>query len=366
MKKVGVIGCGNISSAYFKASKTFEQIFQITKVTDLDKEKANAQAATFGYQIAANAKELLKDPEIDIVLNLTTPLLHTKINTMILESGKISHSEKPFGLNREDAKKVLTLAQSKKLITGSAPDTFLGGGQQTCRKLIDDGKIGTVVSGTAFMMCHGHESWHPAPGFYYQQGGGPLLDMGPYYITTLVNMLGPVEEVCAFTSRAMNQRCCSAPSTAGQILDVGVDTHIAGTLKFVSGAIITLVTSFDVWKHTIPPIELHGTEGSLRVPDPNNFGGEVKIFQPWLADWAPVKLTHGYTDNMRSIGLADLARSLSSSTPARCSGKLAYHVLDVMLSLLDSGKKHKFIKIESTCDRPAALPTNLKQGQLGD
>ncbi|MGE4564628.1 MAG: Gfo/Idh/MocA family protein [Victivallaceae bacterium] len=361
--QVGVIGCGNISDAYFNAAKNFSMI-RITKVADLNMAAARDKAEKHGFE-AVTVEALLADPAIAIVLNLTTPQSHTEVNTRILKAGKHAYTEKPFGLDRASGAAVLKLAAKLKLRTGGAPDTFLGGAHQTCRALIDEGRIGKVVAGTAFMMCHGHESWHPNPGFYYLKGGGPLFDMGPYYLTALVNMLGPVRKVAAINSRAADKRTATTPSIYGRELPVEVNTHVAGVLEFVSGAVITLVMSFDVWRHTNHNIELHGTAGSLRVPDPNCFGGKVEIFQPWLSDWAAVKLTHGYTDNMRSIGLADLARSLNSKVPARCSGELAFHVLDVMCALEEAAAAGKSIELASSCERPAALPLNLPFGSLG-
>lgn len=361
---VGVVGCGNISDAYFEAAKRFSGI-RIVKVADMRPDAALAKAEKHGYE-AVSVERLLADPEIGIVLNLTTPQSHTELNYRILESGKHAYSEKPFGLDRQSGQEVLNLAAKLGLKTGCAPDTFLGGAHQTCRSLIDGGMIGKVVSGTAFMMCHGHESWHPNPGFYYLKGGGPLFDMGPYYITALVNMLGPVRRVVAINSCPSAERTATAPGIYGKKLPVEVNTHVAGILEFVSGAIVTMVMSFDVWRHSNHCIELHGTEGSLRVPDPNCFGGVVELFQPHLAAWVPVKLTHGNTDNMRSIGLADMARSLRSTVPARCSGAMAFHVLDVMCSLEEASTMGASVGISSSCERPAALPPHLPSGLLGE
>ena len=214
------------------------------------------------------------------------------------------------------------------------------------------------------MMGHGPESWHPNPGFYYLKGGGPLLDMGPYYITALVNLLGPVKRVCALSAITFKERIATSKEQDGKILPVETPTHIAGTLEFQNGAVITLVMSFDVWKHSNHNIEIHGEEGSMQVPDPNGFGGEIKIFKPGIDGWKPVPFSHGYTDNMRSIGVADMAYAIKYNRKNRCSGELAYHVLDVMLSLIDSGEEKKFIDIESTVEQPVALPTGLKNGEL--
>lgn len=360
--KIGVIGCGNISDAYFNAAKTFGNI-RITTVSDLNPDAAKAKAEKHGFK-AKSIDEMLCDPEIEIVLNLTTPQSHTEVNTRILKAGKNAYTEKPFGLTRESGGKVLKLAEKLNLKTGGAPDTFLGGAHQTCRKLIDDGTIGKVISGTAFMMCHGHESWHPNPAFYYLKGGGPLFDMGPYYITALVNMLGPVKRVTAINSKGFDERLATSPGASGKKLHVEVNTHVAGILEFASGAVVTMITSFDVWKHTNHKIELHGTLGSMRVPDPNCFGGEVSIFKPGMSAWENMALTHGYTENMRSIGLADLGRSLRDDVPARCSGELAFHTLDVICSLEKSSSVGRHVSIASSCERPNALATGLSNGQL--
>ena len=359
---VGIIGCGNISEAYLTAAKNFP-IMQITACADINLEAAKIKAEAHNIE-AMSVEELLQTEDIEIILNLTTPQAHAEINLMALNAGKHVHCEKPFAVIRDDGKKVLKLAKEKGLLVGCAPDTFFGGGIQTCRKIIDDGEIGKPVAGTAFMMNHGVESWHPNPGFYYLKGGGPLLDMGPYYITALVNLLGPVKRVCALSAITFKERIATSKEHSGKILPVETPTHIAGTLEFQNGAVITMVMSFDVWNHSNHNIEIHGTEGSMQVPDPNGFGGETKIFKPGIDGWKPVLLSHGYTDNMRSIGVADMAYAIKYNRKNRCSGELAYHVLDVMLSLIDSAEEKKFIDIESTVEQPAALPTGLKNGEL--
>ncbi|VGO15886.1 1,5-anhydro-D-fructose reductase [Pontiella desulfatans] len=362
--KAGIIGCGNISPAYFAAAKKLE-LLEIVSCADLIGQKAEDKAEENGVK-AVSVQELLADPEIGIVINLTTPQAHAEVNLQALHAGKHVHCEKPFAITREDGQKVLALAQEKGLLTGCAPDTFLGGGLQTCRKLVDDGWIGKPVAGTAFMCCPGHESWHPNPGFYYLRGGGPMLDMGPYYLTALVNLLGPVKRVAAIAGRKANERLATSEEASGQVLPVEVNTHAAGTLEFRNGAIITLVMSFDVWKHGNHPIELHGTSGSLRIPDPNCFDGEVSVFRAGMDDWETVPLSHGYTDNMRSIGAADMAYAIQSGRPNRCSGEMAYHILDVMLAFDESSETGQHIDIASTCEQPAPLPLDLPAGKLDE
>ena len=362
--QAGVIGCGNISDAYFRAARNL-QALDIVACADLDMEKAEQAAEKYELR-ALSIEDLLADPDIQIVINLTTPQAHAKVNLLALEAGKHVHCEKPFAVSREEGQSVLELAAKKNLLTGCAPDTFLGGGLQTCRKLIDDGWIGTPVSGTAFMCCHGHEGWHPNPGFYYLNGGGPLFDMGPYYLTALIHLLGPVRRVAAICGRAFDKRLATSEKAAGQVLPVEVNTHAAGTLEFHSGAIITLVMSFDVWKNSNHNIEIHGTSGSLKVPDPNGFGGDISLFRSGMEEWQNVPFSHGFTENARSIGAADMACAIQSGRPNRCSGELAYHVLDVMHAFDESSTSGKHIEIESSCSQPAPLPLDLPAGQLDD
>ncbi len=359
--KVGLIGCGNISGSYLNAVKTFE-FMEIPKCADINHAAAEAKAKEFGMQ-AVSIDKLLADPEIKIILNLTIPKAHTEVNLKALNGGKHVHCEKPFAITMAEGRKVMELAKKKNLLVGCAPDTFLGAGIQTCRKIIDDGWIGRPVAGTAFMMCPGHESWHPNAGFYYQTGGGPTLDMGPYYITALVNLLGPVKRVCACTSRARNERFATSKELYGKMLPVEVETHQAGVLEFANGAIITVVMSFDVWRHDHSNIEIYGTAGSLKVPDPNGFGGPVKLSRPG-SEWQEIPLSHCYADNMRVIGVADMVKAIQGRRINRCSGELAYHVLDVMLAFEDSSRSGKHIVLKTTCKKPAALPLGLQKGEL--
>ncbi len=364
MLKVGLIGCGNISGIYLKNAPRFSRQFQITCCADLKPEAAESCARTHDLR-AVSVEALLADPEIDVVLNLTTPGSHTAVNLSALEAGKHVYCEKTLALNREDAARQLELARNKNLRIGGAPDTFLSGGHQQCRRLVDSGLIGQVVSGTAFMLCHGHESWHPAPGFYYRKGGGPLFDMGPYYLTALVNLLGPVREVAAMTGRAVEVRQ-GIKVNAERTFPVEVDTHAAALLRFESGAIITLITSFDVWKHSdLRDIELHGVNGSLHVPDPNCFNGEIRYFQAGLsADWAVADNFYGYNENFRGLGLADMAAAIEENRPHRASSELTGHVLDVMCAVGEAAASGRTIKIASTCRRPEPLAPGLTPGEI--
>jgi len=366
MKKmqVGVIGCGNISDAYFKAAKTF-QMMEYRYCSDLNLEAARAKAEIYGCE-AVSVDDLLQMRDVDVILNLTTPQAHTSIDLMALEAGKHVYAEKPFGIDLEDGRKVIELARRKNLRVGSAPDTFLGGGIQTCRKLIDDGWIGVPLSGTAFMMCPGHESWHPNPGFYYLKGGGPLFDMGPYYLTALVNLLGPAVKVAAMAGKGFTQRVCTSENRLGDVLPVEVNTHLTGTLEFASGAIITIIMSFDVIKHDCPCLQLHGTAGSLVCPDPNTFGGPVKYssFDSRNSAWMEIPIPFGYTENSRSIGLADMVDGIQQQRPHRASGDLAFHVLEIMCGIETAAATGRTVAFQSSCERPAPLPLGVLKGKI--
>ena len=361
--KVGVIGCGNISPIYLKNGKRFETI-DIVACADLIMERAEARAEEFDVARACTVDDLLADPEIEIVINLTTPPSHAEVGLAVLNAGKSVYNEKPLAVAREDGRRMLELAQEKGLLVGGAPDTFLGGGIQTCRKLIDDGWIGKPVAATAFMMGHGHESWHPDPEFYYKVGGGPMFDMGPYYLTALVNLVGPVRGVTGLTRITFPERTITSKQKYGTQIEVEVPTHVVGVLDFSNAAVGTIVTSFDVWGGELPYIEVYGTLGTLSVPDPNTFGGTVRIRQAGSRDWKDVPLAHGYTENSRGLGVADMAAALRSGRPHRANDKLTYHVLDIMHAIHDASREGRYVSLESTCEQPALFPLGLRDGQI--
>ncbi|MDX2052575.1 MAG: Gfo/Idh/MocA family oxidoreductase [Polyangiaceae bacterium] len=357
---VGVIGCGNISNAYFKGGKHYSAL-SIVACADLDEERAKQKAQEHGIR-AVSIADLLKDPEIGLIINLTIPAAHAPVDMAILEANKHVYSEKPLALRLSEAAPVLELARAKKLRVACAADTFLGGGIQTCRKLIDDGAIGQPTSAVAFFGCAGHESWHPSPAFYYQAGGGPLLDMGPYYLGALVNLLGPVRRVSAVTNQAFAERTITSKPLYGTRVKVEVPTHVAANLEFENGAAASMMMSFDVVRHSLPRIEIYGTEGALSVPDPNTFGGPVRIAKRGSSDWEEVPLTHA--EGMRGAGAADLVQALKSGRAHRASGELAYHLLDIMESAHVSGAEKRVVELKTRVERPSAVPTGLPPGEL--
>ncbi len=349
--KVGLIGCGTISKIYLENARRLP-IIDIVACADLLVERAQARAAEFGVPRALTVDELLGDPEIELVINLTIPKAHAEIALGALESGKSVYNEKPLAVKREDGQRLLDAASERSRRVGCAPDTFLGGGLQTCRKLIDDGVIGEPVAATAFMLSHGHESWHPDPDFYYQPGAGPLFDMGPYYLTALVALLGPIRRVTGSARVTFPERLITSAPKQGERITVNTPTHVAGILDFTSGAVGTIVTTFDVWPTDVPRIEIYGTEASLSVPDPNTFGGPIRLRKPRSKEWVDVPLSHGWIDNSRGIGLADMARGIRLGGSHRANGQLAFHVLDAMESILESSRIERHVTLTSTCERP--------------
>jgi len=362
--KIGVIGCGAISAIYLQTLRQFDCV-EVVACADIVHEKARARAAEFGIPRACSVRSLLADPDIAIVLNLTVPKAHASVARAALGAGKSVYNEKPLAIRRSDGQRLLRMAAERGLRIGCAPDTFLGGAHQTCRKIVDDGLIGEPVAATAFMLCRGHESWHPSPEFYYEVGGGPMLDMGPYYLTALVNIIGPLRCVAAMTRTTFPERTITSAPKAGKVIRVETPTHVAGVMEFANGAIGTITVSFDVWgARTIPRIEVYGTEGSLAVPDPNHFGGEVWLKKGASEDWSSIPLTHGYTDNFRGLGVADMARAMQTGRPHRANGDMAYHVLDAMQGFLEAGARRRHVSLRSTCERPSPLPPGLIDGQL--
>ncbi|HWU17048.1 MAG TPA: Gfo/Idh/MocA family oxidoreductase [Devosia sp.] len=359
---IGIIGLGNISAAYLKASKDFP-VLDIRAVADMNPAAARAKADEFGLK-AVDLDAIFTDPSIDIILNLTIPKAHVEVGLRAIEAGKHVYSEKPLGIVFAEGKKLVEAAKAKNLRVGSAPDTFLGGSHQTSRRLVDEGALGQLVGGTAYFMCPGHERWHPNPAFYYEAGGGPMLDMGPYYITDLVNLLGPVAKVSGFGTKLRDTRTITSKDRNGEVIPVHVATHVSGTLVFHNGAVVQVTMSFDVAGHKHVPLEIYGTEASLIVPDPNHFGGQIQLLEKG-GEWKDIATDMPYAEgNYRSIGLADMAHAILEGRPHRCNGDLALHVLEVMEAFQTSSDTGRVIDITTPAERPAQLATSLVNGKL--
>ncbi len=344
---IAIIGCGNISPIYLKNSKVFG--YNVAAVSDVFMEAAHKRSAEYGVP-AHTVAEVLADPAIEAVLNLTIPAAHGDVALQVLRAGKHVYNEKPLAITREQAAEMLREADARKLRVGCAPDTFLGAGFQTCRQLIDEGKIGRPVAATAFMMSHGPEKWHPNPDFFYQPGAGPLFDMGPYYLTALISLLGPIARVSSSAQISFAEREIGSEPQRGKTIKVNTPTHVSATLDFENGAVATLVTTFDVWASKLPRIEIYGSEGSLNCPDPNTFGGPVLLKRHDDPDWCEMPLTAPNHENSRGIGFFDMLRG-----GHRANGAMANHVLDAMHAILESSAQGRHIKLTSSCVQPAAL-----------
>ncbi|MGA2111650.1 MAG: Gfo/Idh/MocA family oxidoreductase [Anaerolineales bacterium] len=351
--KVGIVGCGNVSNQYLHNLKTFD-ILEVKSLTDVDMGKAAARASEFNLQ-AVTLGELLSDRQIQIVVNLTVPSAHAEVSLQIINAGKNTYSEKPLALTRTDGRRILDAAREKGVLVGCAPDTFLGGGLQTCREVIDAGWIGSPVAATAFFATHGPESWHPNPQFFYKPGAGPVFDLGPYMLTALVSLFGPARRVTSSAHISFPERQILSQPFYGSQIKVEVPTHVAGVIDFSSGVVASVITSFDIWHSSQPNIEIFGTEGTLIMPGPNKFTGPVRIRRAAEDHWSEIPLS-GNPQAGRGIGIADLACALIHSRKPRASGDLAYHVLDLMHAIIEASDSGQHVIVESSCERPEPLP----------
>ncbi|MDM9628376.1 Gfo/Idh/MocA family oxidoreductase [Rhizobium sp. S152] len=370
---VGIIGCGNISTTYFSLAPLFKGL-NVVACADINMQAAQARAEEYGVK-AQTIDELLANDEVDVVVNLTIPDAHFPVSKKILEAGKHVYSEKPLVLTLEQGEELRRIAKEKKLSVGCAPDTFLGGAHQLARKYIDEGGIGRVTSGACYVMSPGMEMWHPNPDFFFLPGGGPILDLGPYYIANLINLIGPVKRVGAMTSMASPTRTITSEPRNGEVIPVKTPTTIQAILEFVNGATVTLTASWDVWSHRHANMELYGTEGSLYVPDPNFFGGvveasgkdkDIKPLDGWEHPFGIFnqESPQGPRANYRTAGLADMAMAIIEGRDARCSLDRTLHGVDVMTSILKSGEEGRFIELTTTCTQPAALGIEEAQALL--
>lgn len=369
VSRIGLIGCGNISDTYLRNAPHFRDI-AFTACADLRPEAAALQAGTYGLQ-ALSIDDLLASPDVDIVLNLTIPEAHAPVSLAALAAGKHVYTEKPLATTLADGEAILARARQKQLRVGASPDTVLGAAVQAARQRIDAGAIGRPLLGVAAVLSHGMEHWHPNPGFFFLPGGGPVFDLGPYYLSTLVTLLGPVSTVAATGQQGFEERVVTAEESPirGSSVPVRTPTTLQALLQFESGAQITFLASWDVWNHGLLPLEIHGTEGSLRVPDPNWFGGDIAV-ATGRGDWDVTSTSDRVFGrgnypadgpqhaNYRGLGLAEMARAIAEDRPHRANGDIALHVLAVMQAILDAAASRRVLEVSDRCDRPAALGEN--------
>ena len=371
---VGVMGCGHVSDQYFRGCRRFD-VLHVIACADMEAERAEQKAAEHGVPRVHAPNELLADPDVDLVINLTPPLAHAETSLAIIRAGKHVWSEKPLAATLEDGARLVDAAREAGVRLGCAPDTFLGGALQTSIKLVEDGWVGRAVAATAMVSEPGYEHFHPNVQAFYSKGGGPALDLGPYYATALVALLGPVSRVTAFAQSPAGERIVPAGPRRGERIAVHVPTHVTGALEFADGAVATVLMSWDLWATRLPYLEVYGSAGSLSVPNPDEFGGspllrragEEELRQPPPAPgsvpWTAVPLAFD-GDVGRGIGVADMAHAIETGRPHRASGELAYHVLEVLTSLERSHDEGVAVEIASRCPRPAPLPLGLRRGKL--
>ncbi|MCC7407830.1 MAG: Gfo/Idh/MocA family oxidoreductase [Phycisphaeraceae bacterium] len=365
--RLGIVGCGMISSRYVQGMKKFEAL-EVVACADLDMSLAQQRAAEAGPQARASSMDdLLSDKNVEIIVNLTTPRSHAPVTLAALKAGKHVYSEKPLGIDFNEGKKILAAAKAKRLRVACAPDTFFGAGHQTARHLIESGQIGQVVSATAFYQGGGPEGYHPNPFFLFQKGGGPLFDMGPYYLTDLIQLLGPLQKVAGFAHQSRPTRTVKTPGSPflGQTIPVEIPDHVSAILQFESGPTATLVASWANPISPLPHIVVYGTEGAIIVPDPNGFDGPVKLRRQGDPDFKEVPHTHptGYS---RGIGIADLAHALRSGRPHRATAQQALATLEAITAILDSAQSGKAHTLKTPHEKPAPLPADLPAGRLDD
>ena len=363
---IGIVGCGVISDIYLKNLSTVFENTRVISVFDLNQEAAQKKAAQYGVRAAATYEEMLADPEVEVVLNITTPLAHFALTKAALEAVKHVYSEKPLALTYAECSGLEATAKAHGVLLGCAPDTFLGATYQKAQEIVESGELGEITSVYSFAVCHGHEHWHPAPGFFYDVGAGPMLDRGPYNLSTLVAMLGPVEWVAGMTGKAFTERTIGCGPDLGKTVPVNVPTHVNGLMQFCSGALCVISTSFDVWGSQLPAAEIHGTKGSMKLPIPINFDGEIGLRIGRVKEYTPVPLEGPYDRNSRGLGLSDMVRCIQKGGTYRCTSALATHCVEVMEAFDRSQAEKGFIHIESRCDRPALLQKGLTFGQVGE
>lgn len=348
--RIGVVGCGQIAPTYLKALRKTDEL-SVAGVADLDIAAAAALGRRFRIPVAT-PDELIADTGVELVLNLTPPLAHHAVSAAALGAGRHVYSEKPLAATFDGGAELVASAARRNCRLGVAPDTFLGAGWQTARRLLDEGAIGQPVAVSAAFLCPGHELWHPSPEFYYRAGGGPLFDMGPYYLTGLVSLLGPASAVSGATSRSLDVREIASGPRAGSRFPVEVATHVVGLIELASGVVVTLTTSFDTWAPRASSVLLFGAEGTLELPDPNGFGGRLRVWRPGTG-WQTIPLDPPADPlQHRSLGLLELARALRQGKPHRASAELGLHILELITAVIRSAEIGARIDLTTTIERP--------------
>lgn len=357
--KIGIIGTGVISGIYMKnLTGPYSKVAEVKACTDLLMYKAEARAAEFNVPVCCSTEEMLADEEIELIVCLTNAPAHASVCKAALLAGKHVYTEKPFSTNAKDSNELVEIARERNLRLGNAPETFLGAGLQTCRKLVDDGWIGEPISAVANMR---RLILDPScPEWVWKEGAGPMYDMGPYYITALLSILGSVDEVCGFTKKTYQERVATLPDGSVKLVHVDIPTLISGVMKFKSGVIGTITTTFDVWDRDISErLEINGKEGTIVMPDPNGFGGPVKIFRKSTGNLVEIPYSHDYSGNCRGLGVAEMIYAIHNGKSHRAHGDMGNHTVDIISSIHEASKTGVYKKLSSTFEIPAPMPTSF-------
>ncbi len=361
---IAVVGCGVIAPVYASTLSRFDHV-EVVACVDGISERAERLAAECGARVAS-FEGVLADGGIAAVINLTPPRAHARVSVAALQASKAVFSEKPLGVSFDEGMAIVETARGHGVRLGCAPDTFLGTGFQTARAAIDRGDIGVPLAASGFMLSAGAEWWHPDPAFFYRPGGGPLHDMGPYYLTALVHLLGPACSVTASARMLRPRRVITSEPLAGTLIDVEVPTHVTALIDFRGGATATLMTSFDVQASRHRSIEVYGTEATLSVPDPNSFEGPVQLRGLHDREWRDVTPIEATVSQSRGVGLAEMMWAERSGRPHRASADVALHVLEIMTLSIESSERGQRLDLTSTCEAPALLPSGLPPNTFDD
>lgn len=356
--KVGVIGCGAIADQYIgNAQNIYSDYYEIVAVADINVEKARARAEEYGIARYGTPDIIYNDDTIDLVINITVPNAHEEVTVKALESGKHVYTEKPLATSREGMKHIMDVAKKCGKRVGCAPDSFMSAPAQTAKKALEDDWIGAPVGVNAICAMRGNEYWRPDADFFYHKGAGPMMDMAPYYLNFLVSTLGGIDGVMNMAKITWDERTIKVPPRRGEKIQVEVPTYVSTALQFKNGVIGTFVNSFDIWATKQPFIEIYGEKGTMVIPDPNHYFGDVLVKRFRDEEWRVLPSFVEYKDYGRGIGIVDMIRSIDAGVPHKASLEMAYHVTDVIIAMDEAAQERREIKVQSTADKVDGLWT---------
>ena len=354
--KAAIVGCGAIARSYLKYSRlAYSDYYAITLATDISYEKAKAFAEEYGVERYGLAELAYNDPEIDIIINLTVPMAHEEVTVRALECGKHVYTEKPLACTREGMKRIIETAERCGKRVGCAPDSFMSAPAQTAKKAIEEDWIGEPIAINAICAMRGNEYWRPDADFFYKEGAGPMMDMAPYYLNSFINLVGAVESVSAMSKMTWKERTIKVAPRRGEKIAVEVPTFVSSALRFKNGVIATFVNSFDIWGTKQPYIEVYGEKGTMVIPDPNRYKGDVLVKRFNDSEWRALPQFIEYADYGRGIGIVDMIRSIEAGVPHKAGLEMAYHATDVIFAMDEAGRECREIPVSSSASKPDGL-----------